>query len=176
MTLIKENGQFFALRLLQAIIFMVLFMNSSFATNIPDDVDVSMKKDLRCLARNIYYEARGESRKGKIAVAQVTVNRVNTDKFPDSICGVVYQKSKIEEKHVCQFSWFCKKDKNHIVDAKAYDESYEVAKLVLLEGVRLQALKHALFFHAKNVTPAWKFKKRRLVTIGNHVYYGVNVR
>jgi len=66
-----------------------------------------VEKQLQCMARNIYWEAASEPFEGKVAVAQVTINRVQSGKFADSVCGVVYQKTKFFEKVVCQFSWFC---------------------------------------------------------------------
>ena len=64
-------------------------------------------KQLDCLARNIYYEAGGEPFEGKVAVAQVTVNRAASGQFPNDICRVVYQKNIVYDKVLCQFSWYC---------------------------------------------------------------------
>ena len=64
-------------------------------------------KELDCLTRNIYWEAASEPFEGKVGVAQVTINRMNSGKFADSICEVVYQKNVFYEKVVCQFSWYC---------------------------------------------------------------------
>jgi spore germination cell wall hydrolase CwlJ-like protein len=62
---------------------------------------------LDCLARNIYHEAGYEPFEGKVAVAQVTINRAESGKFPSDICQVVYQKNIVYEKVLCQFSWYC---------------------------------------------------------------------
>jgi hypothetical protein len=64
-------------------------------------------KQLDCLTRNIYWEAASEPFEGKVGVAQVTLNRVESGKFAPTVCGVVYQKNVFYEKVVCQFSWFC---------------------------------------------------------------------
>jgi len=64
-------------------------------------------RQLECLTRNIYWEAASEPFEGKVAVAQVTVNRMQSGKFADSVCGVVYQKNVFYERVVCQFSWWC---------------------------------------------------------------------
>ena len=128
------------------------------------------ERQLECLAINIYREAGYEPFEGKVAVAQVTMNRVATGKFGDDVCGVVYQKNVIMEKVVCQFSWACDSaHKNRPIGKEAYNESYEVAKKVLLEGFRLDVLKDALFYHATYVNPRWNLEK--IGIIGQHIFY-----
>jgi spore germination cell wall hydrolase CwlJ-like protein len=130
----------------------------------------NVDQTLDCLTMNVYREAGHESFEGKVAVAQVTLNRINNPKFPKDICGVVYQKNVIMEKIVCQFSWHCEGPaKTKPTDDPAYKESYAVAKKVLLEGFRLDSLNDALFFHAVSVHPNWTYKK--VVQIGNHIFY-----
>ena len=91
------------------------------------------EKQLDCLAINIYREAGYENFEGKVAVAQVTMNRVSDGRFGKDVCGVVYQKNVVMDKVVCQFSWHCDSaHKSRPIGQKAYDESYEVAKKVLL--------------------------------------------
>lgn len=131
-------------------------------------------KQLECLTRNIYWEAASEPFEGKVGVAQVTLNRVESGKFADSICGVVYQKNIIYEKVVCQFSWFCEgTHKVKPVHGPLWRESEEVAKRVLLEGFRLPSLKNALYYHADYVTPGWKLP--RIEKVGRHIFYGDRV-
>lgn len=128
------------------------------------------EQQLDCLAINIYREAGYEPFEGKVAVAQVTMNRVAAGKFGNDVCGVVYQKNIIMDKVVCQFSWYC--DSTHRtrpVNQAAYKESYEVAKKVLLEGFRLSILKDALYYHANYVNPRWPLEK--IGQIGNHIFY-----
>jgi spore germination cell wall hydrolase CwlJ-like protein len=125
---------------------------------------------LDCLARNIYHEAGYEPFEGKVAVAQVTINRTESGDFPSDICKVVYQKNVIYEKVLCQFSWYCdsaslKKPMNGPV----YTESMEVAKKVLLEGFRLSSVKDALYFHGDYINPGWK--REKVAKIGRHVFY-----
>ena len=109
-----------------------------------------LRKDLECLALNIYREGGYEPIEGRIAIAQVTMNRVESSDFPNDICGVVYQKNRVVKKTVCQFSWYCdSKHRNRPINQKAYDEAYEVAKKVYLEGFRLDSLtdaRHLLFY------------------------------
>ncbi len=134
---------------------------------------VSLKdreRQLECLARNVYFEAGSESFEGKVAVAQVTMNRAKHPKFPSDVCQVVYQKSIIMEKVICQFSWYCQNGgKPKIRYPELYQESYEVAKKVLLENFRLSSMKDAMYFHAVYVSPNWG--KERIGIIGNHVFY-----
>jgi len=129
---------------------------------------------LLCLALNIYYEAGREPEEGKLAVAHVTMNRVNDPSFPQSVCGVVKQRThrvEGEEKiTICQFSWYCEPNKKippsnnpYWVDAK------QIAKDVL-EGKTDDPTKGALYFHATRVKPNWKHLKR-VKQIGNHIFY-----
>ena len=131
-------------------------------------------KQLECLTRNIYWEAASEPFEGKVAVAQVTLNRMESGKFPDSVCGVVHQKNVFYERVVCQFSWYC--ENNHKVKPvhkPLWRESEEVAKKVLLEGFRLPSLHNALYYHADYVNPGWKHPK--IEKIGRHIFYGERV-
>ena len=128
------------------------------------------ERQLDCLAKNIYWEAASEPFEGKVAVAQVTMNRVQSGKFADNVCGVVYQKNSIYQKVICQFSWVC--ESTHMVKpvyAPLYKESQEVAKKVLLENFRLPGLTNALYYHATYVSPGWR--KERIAQIGQHIFY-----
>ncbi|NBO28097.1 MAG: cell wall hydrolase [Synechococcaceae bacterium WB8_1B_057] len=129
------------------------------------------EKQLSCLARNIYHEAGAEPFEGKVAVAQVTINRANSDgKFPGDICKVVFQKNMFYDKVLCQFSWVCDRPGNlKPKHPDVYEESMEVAKKVLLEGFRLPSLTDALYFHADYINPRWK--RERVAKIGRHVFY-----
>ena len=125
--------------------------------------------ELDCLARNIYYEAGHEPFEGKVAVAQVTINRAENSNFPSGICKVVYQKNIVYEKVLCQFSWYCESTAVLLPKGPIYIESMEVAKKVLLEGFRLPSLSHALYFHGDYINPNWK--KEKVAHIGRHVFY-----
>jgi spore germination cell wall hydrolase CwlJ-like protein len=149
------------------------YKSQQFVNNHPT-VDV-IEKRLNCLAMNIYKEAGHEPFEGKVAVAQVTLNRSNDPRFPNDICQVVYQKNVIMEKVVCQFSWYCDSAaRSRPIHNDAYKESYEVAKKVLLEGFRLAVLKDALYFHADYVKPNWKHE--RVAKIGSHIFYNEKVK
>lgn len=127
-------------------------------------------KQLECLARNIYYEAGNQPFEGKVAVAQVTINRAESGQFPKDICQVVYQKNVVYEKVLCQFSWYCEtatmtKPRNTAM----FRESEMVARQVLLEGFRLPSLQKALYFHATHINPKWN--RERVAVIAGHVFY-----
>jgi len=129
-----------------------------------------VEKSLDCLAINIYREAGNEPFEGKVAVAQVTMNRVNSNKFPRDVCAVVYQKTRFTERVICQFSWYCdSKHRNRPVNDELYEESYRVAKMVFLEDFRLESIDKALYYHADYVSPNWKLK--RIAKIGTHIFY-----
>jgi len=128
------------------------------------------EQQLDCLAMNIYREAGYENFEGKVAVAQVTMNRVKDGRFGKDVCGVIFQKNVVMDKVVCQFSWYCDSAaKTRPVNPAAYRESYEVAKKVLLEGFQLSVLKEALYYHANYVNPRWPLEK--IGSIGNHIFY-----
>lgn len=128
------------------------------------------ERQLGCLAKNIYHEAGSEPFEGKVAVAQVTLNRANSSQFPGDVCKVVYQKNIVYEKVICQFSWAC--DRDAVFKPKntaAYRESMEVAKKVLLEGFALPGLKDAKYFHGDYINPGWG--KKPVAHIGRHIFY-----
>lgn len=128
-------------------------------------------RQLRCLTQNIYWEAASEPFEGKVAVAQVTLNRAASTRFPNDICAVVYQKNVFYSRVVCQFSWYCEgTHRVRPVHQPLYNESAEVAKKVLLEGFRLPSLKNAMFYHADYVQPGWG--KKPITKIGRHIFYG----
>ena len=132
--------------------------------------NTEIQESLDCLAANIYHEAGNQSFEGKVAVAQVTLNRVNNERFPNTICEVVTQKTRIKDKTVCQFSWYCvSRLRNKIKNKTVYEESYEVAKRVLLENHKLALLEEALYFHADYVKPRWRLTK--IIKIGDHIFY-----
>lgn len=127
-------------------------------------------KQLECLARNIYYEAGSEPFEGKVAVAQVTINRAESGLFPSDICRVVYQKNVVYDKVLCQFSWYCEgPSKVPPRNVAAFKESEIVARQVLLEGFRLPSITDALYFHGDYINPGWK--RERVAKIGRHIFY-----
>lgn len=128
------------------------------------------ERQLGCLAKNIYYEAGSEPFEGKVAVAQVTINRVANSQFPNDVCKVIYQKNVFYERVVCQFSWVCDREVVFKPTNRAnYNESMIAAQKVLLEDYRLPSLTSALYYHADYVNPGWK--KEKVAKIGHHIFY-----
>jgi spore germination cell wall hydrolase CwlJ-like protein len=128
------------------------------------------EQQLACLSKNIYYEAGGEPFEGKVAVAQVTMNRVQSGQFPADVCKTIYQKNVIYEKVICQFSWACDRNTgSRPPNNPNYRESEEVAKKVLLEEFRLPALKEAMYYHADYINPGWR--REKVAKIGHHIFY-----
>lgn len=131
-------------------------------------VSEAVDEDLRCLALNIYHEARSEPRKGQIAVARVTLNRVESKAFPNSVCGVVKQGG--QKRHRCQFSWWCDGKSDHPSDSQAWQRSLKVGKQVLADKAA-DPTKGALFYHADYVKPKWSKAFNRTAQIGRHLFY-----
>lgn len=130
----------------------------------------SLDKELKCLADNIYYEAGSEPFEGKVAVAMVSINRAESGKFPSTICGVVSQRTVVNKKIVCQFSWFCSAKRNGPSSLnQRWEEAMEIAKMVLVDGYRIPVLEDAMYFHAVHVRPGWKLPK--VAKVGNHIFY-----
>ena len=129
-------------------------------------------KQIKCLADNIYYEAGGEPELGKIAVARVTMNRVHSGKFADSVCGVVYQGSEPKPTRTnvsCQFSWTCYRDQiKKPVDA-VWRRCYEIAAQVMLQDAHAEVLPGVYFFHADYAQVHYKLAY--VEQIGHHLFY-----
>lgn len=129
------------------------------------------RQELTCLALNVYFEARGEPKAGQFAVAEVTMNRVASPYYPDSVCEVVYQKNwdVRRKRYVAAFSW---------TELRALPEprgeewrgAWEVATEVYY-GRRPPRLATALHYHADRIRPSWAEERARVAKIGNHVFY-----
>ena len=153
------------------IAFMAIMSLVIITANAEEAISVATQKQLTCLAQNIYHEAGSESLAGKVAVAQVTINRAKSGDFPRTICGVVNQKTQVADKTICQFSWVCDPlARGRRIYSKAWQESQEIAHSVLLDGLRLESLgTKALYFHNARVRPKWGLA--RVDRIGGHTFY-----
>jgi spore germination cell wall hydrolase CwlJ-like protein len=123
-------------------------------------------QQFQCLTSALYHEARGESVEGQQAVAEVILNRVDDGRFPQTICGVVHQRSGGS----CQFSWAC----DGRSDAVRRDATYErVAKVAraMLDGMPRSLTDGATFFHARSVRPSWSNRFVNTAEIGAHLFY-----
>jgi spore germination cell wall hydrolase CwlJ-like protein len=124
-------------------------------------------KEVECLARNIYFEAGGEPSAGKIAVAEVTMNRVKSRQYPRTVCGVVHQRIK----GTCQFSWVCEGNKTVYRNSSAWRDSIKIAENILISKHYYGIIGSAKYFHADYVDPAWANQKKLIRKIGNHIFY-----
>jgi spore germination cell wall hydrolase CwlJ-like protein len=124
--------------------------------------------DWQCLTQALYFEARGESVKGQFAVAEVILNRVDSARYPDSVCGVINQGTG--RKYQCQFTFTCDGVKEVVAEQAAYDRVGKVAKL-MISGASRVLTKGATHYHTKAVSPSWSRKFPRTATIGVHHFY-----
>lgn len=129
--------------------------------------DSEVSKEVRCLAMNIYHEARGESTMGQKAVASVIMNRVRSPHYPDSICEVVWQPK--------QFSWTINHEKHHAVnDPKAWRKAIIIAQATLA-GHEYDQIGLATHYHAISVDPYWTDYGRFVAQVGQHLFYTMDV-
>ena len=147
-------------------------------------------EEARCLAENIYHEARDQGTAGWLAVAAVTLNRATDDRFPDTICGVVFQAETKESwttkgkdvpeiervfypvRHRCQFSWYCDGMADDINNISVYMEIMSLTRLLLTsQFMMFDITDGATFYHADSITPSWAKSKTKTIEIGDHIFY-----
>lgn len=142
----------------------------------------NLPRQTGCLAIGLYFEARGESFSGQIAVGQVILNRVSSRKYPGNICDVVYQNA--HKKNRCQFSFACDGKIENPRNSKAWKKSMRLAKVLtgssgtalfmknfLLNIVLSQKLSRATHYHANYARPIWRKKLQRAGQVGHHIFY-----
>ncbi|MBN8185766.1 MAG: cell wall hydrolase [Salipiger thiooxidans] len=127
----------------------------------------------QCLAEALYFEARGESLKGQFAVAEVILNRVDSPRFPNSVCGVINQGTG--RKYACQFTYTCDGLPEHISEPAAWDRVAKVAK-AMLSGAPRALTNGATFYHTHAVRPSWSRKFTKTASIGDHFFYRAGYR
>jgi Cell Wall Hydrolase len=121
-----------------------------------------------CLARALYYEARGEPYEGQVAVAQVILNRVRSKRWPDSICGVVNQ--GIERGEKCQFSFACHATATELT-GESWDQAQALATEALAGRAWLRETMEATHYHTTSVAPVWRQNLTTIGTFGSHIFY-----
>ena len=120
-------------------------------------------QELGCMALNLYHEGRGEGRKGQLAIAAVTMNRIKSKDYPDTICEVVWQRK--------QFSWTHTASKYHSVnDLKAWQQSLALAQS-FLDRETVTEVGSATHYHASSVRPYWISAGKLVARLGNHYFY-----
>ena len=130
-------------------------------------------KEWQCLAEALYFEARGETVKGQFAVAEVILNRVDSARYPDSVCGVIHQGTG--RKYACQFTFTCDGIPETISEPAAYRRVGKVAKL-MLSGAPRNLTDGATHYHTTAVNPRWARVFAKTAKIGVHVFYRQPVR
>ena len=168
---------------LNYLVIFLLLINTPTLAKPPDETP------LRCLTKNIYFEARTQSVVGQLAVALVVMNRVRNSRFPSTICAVIYEgphyeswKTKLlphlsesERKYYprrdrCQFSWYCDGKSDELKEESAVDIAQRLAWLVM-NGHIFDFTENATHYHANYVAPRWAKKKIKIVQIDDHIFY-----
>ena len=137
-------------------------------------------KQVECLAKNIYFEARNEPFAGQFAVALVTLNRVYDENFPNTVCDVVYQgihtKSGFPKRDRCQFSWYCDGASDEVRNQTAYNTTQKIANLAMISygSMKSQGLDYtegAIYYHTYEISPRWSKVYPVVGRIGDHIFY-----
>lgn len=122
---------------------------------------------IHCLAKNIYFESRNQSYLGMFAVGYVTINRVHSKKYPNTICGVVKQ---TQQNHKCQFSWYCDGLSDRPKNIKIYIITMHIASMILFKNM-YDFTEGSTHYHTTNVNPYWKNKLNFIIQIDDHLFY-----
>ena len=134
--------------------------------------------DIYCMAQNIYFEAGNQPLAGKVAVAQVVVNRTRHPNYPTTACDVIYQAkwkknwkgNMVPIRNQCQFSWFCDGKSDDPVDSPTWMLSLHVARDVI-QGAYGDITEGSTHYHADSVHPYWADSLNQTVIINNHIFY-----
>lgn len=161
--------------------FVFIGINHATEAKAEQKLSVVSDEDRICLAKNIFFEGRNQSTLGQVSIGWVTLNRMESDRFPDTICGVVKQGRKDDAgnmiRHKCQFSWYCdgKSDiiPDNVVEQRAWEDAQLIADVVLFDWAREKAspVKGATFYHADYVSPYWAPEFTKVVQIDTHIFY-----
>ena len=173
-------------KLIVVAIFLTIGSVVATAQSQPISVDEKLiPEELHCLALNIYFEAGVESNAGKMGVANVVFNRVDSDKFPNSICEVVHQgptkpswkdpNVQVPIRNKCQFSWWCDGKADDPYEGEAWQKSKQIASYLYYKhnnGEKiLDITDGALYYHADYVTPFWAKSFIKTTKIDQHIFY-----
>ena len=162
----------------------LLFFSPAFAATPEDKSD-----PVKCLALNMYHEARGQGSAGLLGVSSVVLNRVKDKRFPNTICEVIYQGPTRESwktrqtpdpsdavfypvRDRCQFSWYCDGRSDEPKEKKVYQRLLTIARSIVYNNISfIDITDGATHYHADYVRPAWAEVKTRTTRIGNHIFY-----
>ncbi len=192
--------------MVKVVSFLLTFLTVLLITT-PTNSNVSLKKphywkplrfdnikytseDLDCLAKNIYFEAGVESTAGKLAVANVTINRILSKEYPNSVCGVVkegrhYYSARSETweplRDMCQFSWYCDGRGDNPNPGRTWESSKDLAKIVLgkhQQDILIDITDGATHYHANWMEsfPRWSEEHKKVASIDRHIFYKARKR
>lgn len=143
-----------------------------------EHVDGSMLDQAQCLATNLYFEAGRQGYREQEAIGHVVINRVQSSRFPDTICSVVYQgvhkKNGMPIRNKCQFSWYCDGKSDKVLDHEQYDRSMRIAISTILARITsndTDFTNNSLWYHAHYVSPYWAKDYRLQLREGAHLFY-----
>tara|TARA_B110001454_G_C12684891_1_gene419746 strand:+ start:543 stop:1082 length:540 start_codon:yes stop_codon:yes gene_type:complete len=173
---------------MKKLILLLLIFVSCSALKRVDYVPASYdyQDEVKCLAQNIYFEARDQTIKGQIGVALVTINRAESKRFPNTICKVIHQARRYSngklKKHMCHFSWYCDGKSDIPRDRIAWKVSKTIARAMLKQsGVHIKHfgmkwnmedfLNGSTHYHRRDVNPYWNQKMIKIMTIGDHIFW-----
>ncbi|MEM5501963.1 cell wall hydrolase [Ahrensia kielensis] len=157
--------------------------NAQDAIKLPEEIVTRTGQGLEtiCMANALYHEARGEKLNGQKAVAQVILNRVKSEAYPDSVCGVVYENAHMRNR--CQFSFACDRVDDTPQESDAYEAALIMAQGAVKYGIYAEGLtpnfrdpaqtekSQITHYHTTAVSPSWGKKLRPIKTIGRHIFY-----
>jgi len=157
---------------------------SAQAVTFAEEIDSLPNEEISCLAKNIYFEAKNQGTGGWLAVSFVTLNRVKDRRYPNTICGVVYQgqtrpswqdpEIMIPTRHRCQFSWYCDGKSDEIKNQSKYMDILIFSNLMLDQATSsnmIDITDGATHYHADYVLPSWASTKTKTIEIGDHIFY-----
>jgi len=164
-------------------VFIMLVMSFAYDLKAQPNIDYDyvLSESEHCMAMNIYHEARSDSLAGKFAVADVVLNRVRDDRYPKTICGVIYQgdhkpswkdsSQLVPVRNRCQFSWYCDGKNDTPLDADSWNEAVLISSQIIKNGKHRGLTESATHYHADWIEPYWAPTLQQVGTIGSHIFY-----
>lgn len=163
------------------IVSMAFLANAEINSELEQAQQEDIREQVHCMALNIYHEARDGSVLGQRAVAMVTLNRVESSRYPDDVCSVVYQANRDSNgniiRHQCQFSWFCdgrsdRPNTENVIEARAWVLAQEIALEAIVEQAQAEDFTDgATMYHANWVNPYWADDYEFVTQIDDHLFY-----
>ena len=157
-------------KLISAVLVNTIVATSVYASGVAYAEKQEQEKQLECLALNVYFETHARSLADSMAVTDVVLNRVESTRYPNTPCEVVYDGYKKGSRY-CQFSWYCdgKSDTPH--DDEAWEKSRKFARDMYIHGEFRGITEGATHYDATYSKPFWSKKLNRIARIGAHIFY-----